>query len=118
MSVIFTPSVGDPVTITPVPGSIKYGEGHDVKGGSTIPHNLAGKARNGSCQVVIDSATGPTLAVIFGLVSGAVSGSTDVSGTDIIATQHSYDALIDVSIAGDAVQVATINWKGTTQEES
>jgi len=116
MSVIFTPAVGEPVMITPVPGSVKYGEGHDVKGGGAIPHNLAGKARNGSCQVVLDSATGPTLIAILGLVSGIGSGSTNVSGTDIITAQHSYDALIDVSIAGDAVQIATINWKGTTEE--
>jgi len=114
MSVIFTPAVGNPVTLTPVPGSVKYGEGHDVKGGGAIPHNLAGKARNGSCQVVLDSA-GTTLVAILGLVSGVGSGSTNVSGTDIITTQHSYDALIDVSIAGDAVQIATINWKGTTE---
>jgi hypothetical protein len=116
MSLIFTPAAGNPVTVTPVPGSVKYGEGHDVKGGGAIPHNLAGKARNGSCQVVLDSAAGPTLTAILSLVSGVGSGSTNVSGTDIIAAQHSYDALIDVSIAGDAVQLATINWKGTTQE--
>jgi len=117
MSVIFTPAVGNAVTVTPVPGSVKYGEGHDVKGGGAIPHNLAGKARNGSCQVVLDSA-GTTLVAVLGLVSGVGTGNVDVTGTDIITSQHSYAALIDVSIAGDAVQVATINWKGTTEEAS
>lgn len=116
MSVIFTPAAGNPVAVTPVPGSIKYGEGHDVKGGGAIPHNLAGKARNGSCQVVLDS-TGITLAAVLGLVSGVGKGSITVTGTDIVEAQHSYDALIDISIAGDAVQVAAINWKGTTEEK-
>ena len=40
------------IVVTPVPGSLRAGGGHDDRGGGTIPSVRAGYAMNGSCQVV------------------------------------------------------------------
>lgn len=114
MAITITPAVGVALEVTPIPGTLKYGEGHDIKGGGVLPYNLAGKARNGSCQVRIDTVA-PTLTAILAIVSAAGAGACTVTG-DVPAAQESYSALVDVAIEGDAVQVATISWKGTTEE--
>ena len=122
----FTPggTGGTPLTVTPVKGSVKYGGGHDDRGGGVIPPVRAGWAYNGSCQVIVDGSTGPTIAALKTLMaqcavdaSGAASpigeGKTGIAGAGIYANVRSSDALVDVSIEGDSVQTATITWKGT-----
>lgn len=101
------------LTITPIKGTVKHGGGHDDRGGGKIPAARAGFAYNGSCQVLLDSATGPTLAAVSALVSPCGEGAVDITGAGLYANVRSFGALVDVVIAGDAVQTATINWKGT-----
>ena len=105
------------VVVTPVPGTVKAGGGHDDRGGGTIPAARAGYAMNGSCQVVMTQATATnlqhTLAELKSLVSGVGEGAWTVTGAGIHADIKSYQALLDVTIDGDSVQTATINWKGT-----
>ena len=108
---------GTTVTVTPVPGTVRAGGGHDDRGGGTIPAARAGYAMNGSCQVVMTQATATgvqhTLAELKSLVSGIGEGDWAVAGAGIYAAVKSYQALVDVVIDGDSVQTATINWKGT-----
>lgn len=108
---------GTTVTVTPVPGTVRSGGGHDDRGGGTIPPARAGYAMNGSCQVVMTQATAAnfqhTLAELKSLVSGIGEGDWTVAGAGIHADIKSYQALVDVVIDGDSVQTATINWKGT-----
>lgn len=105
------------VVVTPVPGTVKAGGGHDDRGGGTIPAARAGYAMNGSCQVVMTQATAAnlqhTLAELKSLVSGIGEGDWTVAGAGIYAGIKSYQALLDVTVDGDSVQTATINWKGT-----
>ncbi len=97
------------VTFTPIPGTLAYGDGNDDRGGGNIPNSRAGLAKNGSCQVLVDSASGPTEAALIAIRSDAGTGDRTVSGDATSAT-----ALVDVSFEGDAVQIATVSWKGTT----
>lgn len=105
------------VTVTPVPGSVRAGGGHDDRGGGTVPSARAGFAMNGSCQVVMTQATAEnlqhTLAELKSLVSGIGEGAWTVTGAGIYADIRSYQALVDVTISGDSVQTADIAWKGT-----
>ena len=48
-----------------------------------------------------------------GAASPVGEGAVALTGAGIHAAVKSYDALVDVSIEGDSVQIATINWKGT-----
>lgn len=111
------------VTVTPVPGSVRAGGGHDDRGGGTIPSARAGFAMAGSCQAVVttETATGMqhTLAELLSLISPVGSGDFTVEGAGRYADIHSFEALVDVSIGGDSVQTADIEWKGTynTAEE-
>ena len=77
----------------------------------------AGVAKNGTAQVVIVSTTSTgkqqTLAEILSVISEAGEGAATIQGAGLYANIESYDALVDVEIGGDSVQVATINWKGT-----
>ncbi len=106
MSVTITPAVGDPVVITPIAGSVSKGGGHDDRGGGKIPNARAGIARNGSFEALIDATL--TVAVASGLRTG-VGEHVTVAGEI-----ESSDALIDVEISGDAVQIAKFTIKGTT----
>ena len=107
MALTFTPAVGDPLVVTPIPGTLEYGDGHDDRGGSTIPNARAGSALNGRCDVLVNDSTA-TIALLKAIRSPVGEGSTDVTGD-----HTAYDCLVDVEIKGDAVQIATISWKGT-----
>lgn len=113
MSITFTKKGGTGIILKPVLGSVKYGDGHDIKGGGAVPYLKAGIARNGSCQVVLDDVD-VTVAKVKGLISKKGSGDYTINGTSIKAGMESYDALIEsVAIEGDSVLTANINWKGT-----
>lgn len=117
MSFTITPGAGAAVTITPVPGTLTFGDGQDDRGGRVTPIVRAGLARNGSCQTIL---TALNRADIIALVSPAGVGDRDIAGDDIPASADSYDALVDI-VEGegeDGVEVATITWKGTTAEAS
>ena len=105
------------VVVTPVPGSVRVGGGHDDKGGGTLPAVRAGYAKNGSCQVVVTSATATniqhTLAELKSIISPVGDGDIIVQGAGRYANIESYDALVDVSVGGDGVQTADISWTGT-----
>lgn len=111
MSVTIKKNGGTEVAITPVPGSVNKGGGHDDRGGGKIPNARAGIARNGSFEAVIDDSA-LTLAAATGLRTGA--GETATVSGDI----ESHDALVDVEISGDAVQIAKFTIKGTIAETS
>ena len=112
MSVTFTRG-STVVTVTPIAGTVQYGDDGDIRGGRVTDPIRAGAARNGQCQTVI---TSDNESDIIGLVSPVGEGDYDVAGTDIASGQRSYDALVDVQYGEgeDGVQVATIMWKGTT----
>ena len=108
MSITITPQGGgDAVVLTPIAGSVQAGGGHDDRGGGKIPNARAGIAKNGSCEVLIDDG-GLTVAQASALRTGA-GEHADVTGEIV-----SYDALVDVEISGDAVQIAKISIKGTS----
>lgn len=96
-----------------IPGSVTYGGDHDIRGGRVTPVVVAGNARNGSLQCIIDTTNVET--TILALQSAAGAGNYLVQGTKLSATQDSYNALVDVSLGEgeDGVEVATISWKGT-----
>jgi len=109
------------LVMTPVNGSLKVGGGSDDRGGGKLPSVRAGLAQNGSCDVVIVSATAAnkqqSLAEVKSLVSPVGKGDRTVAGTTPDGVDFkSVDALIDVEINGDSVQTATISWKGTYEE--
>ncbi len=108
------------IVVTPVPGSLRAGGGHDDRGGGTIPSVRAGYAMNGSCQVVVTTQTASniqhTLQELLSMVSEVGAGDVEITGAGIYADIHSFDALVDVSIGGDSVQTADISWKGTYKE--
>jgi hypothetical protein len=105
------------VTVTPVLGSVRAGGGHDDRGGGRIPAARAGYACNGSCQVVLTSetATGKqhTLSELLSLVSPVGDGDFTITGAGLWENIKSWNALVDVNITGDSVQVADISWKGS-----
>ena len=105
------------IAVTPVRGSVRAGGGHEDRGGGVIPSVRAGIAKNGTAQVVITSATATnkqqTLAEVLSVISEAGEGAATIQGAGLYANIESYDALVDVEIGGDSVQVATISWKGT-----
>ncbi len=106
MSITITPEVGDAVEITPIAGSVSKGGGHDDRGGGKLPNSRAGIARNGSFEALINSTL--TVAVASGLRTGVGEHAT------VAGEIESSDALIDVEISGDGVQVAKFTIKGTT----
>ena len=111
-TITITPGTGTAVVLTPVPGSIKGGGGHDDRGGGRIPKTRAGYARNGSCDVVLAD-TGTTVEAVLALASGEGSGDRTVVGAGRYDDIQSYGALVDVEISGDSVQTARISWKGS-----
>jgi len=113
MSVTFTR--GSAVTtVTPVAGTLQYGDEGDVRGGRVTEVVKAGLAKNGQLQVVISDTNDSD---IKDLVSPAGAGDYDVAGSDIASGSYSYDALVDVNYGEgeDGVEVATVSWKGTTE---
>ena len=115
-TITITPGTGADVVLTPVPGSIKGGGGHDDRGGGRIPKARAGYARNGSCDVVLDDTT--TVAVVTALASPVGGGDREIVGAGRYDMIQSYKALVDVEISGDSVQTARISWKGTYNPEA
>ena len=110
------------ITVTPVPGSVRAGGGHDDRGGGRTPAARAGHAYNGSCQVVVTDATATgkqhTIAELKQLVSPVGSGDVTIVGAGIWANIKSWLALVDVALDSESVQTATITWKGTANPEA
>ncbi len=108
--------------VTPIQGSPKSGGGHDDRGGGKLPAVRAGYSNSGSCEVVVVSSSttnkNQTLSDIFALISPVGSGDIKVSGTGRYEKFKSWNALIDVTIASDSVQTATISWKGSANPEA
>jgi hypothetical protein len=115
-TITITPGTGTDVVLTPVPGSVKGGGGHDDRGGGRIPKARAGYARNGSCDVVLDDTT--TVAAVKALASPVGGGDREIVGAGRYDMIQSYKALVDVEISGDSVQTARISWKGTYNPEA
>lgn len=105
------------VTVTPIPGTVRLGGGHDDRGGGTVPSARAGHALNGSCEVVVTAATAAgmqhTIAEIRSVVSPVGEGDVEVTGDGRYAAAVSHAALVDATIQGDSVQTAALSWKGT-----
>ena len=105
------------ITITPIPGSVRGGGGHDDRGGGRLPAARAGYAYNGSCQVAVTDATATgkqhTIDELKQLVSPVGSGDITIVGAGIWANVKSWLALVDVALDSESVQTATITWKGT-----
>lgn len=94
-----------------IPGSVQYGGDHDVRGGRVTPVVVAGNARNGQCQVIINTTNPET--TILALLSAPGHGDYTVAGTKY--AQTSYQALVDVNCGEgeDGPEVYTLSWKGT-----
>lgn len=91
-------------TVTYIKGTLKHGSDHDDRGGGTIPHARHGFGVKGECQVLADSVDGD----FSDLVSGVGAGDKTISG-DAAGVR----CLVDVSVGGNAVKIATISWKGS-----
>ena len=98
------------LTLTMVAGSLKLGGGDDVRGGGNIPSAKAGRARNGSCQVVIQS-TGSTWAAINAMTQFVGEGQFVVTS----GAHSSYSAVVEANLTSDGVQLADISWMGTRE---
>lgn len=107
------------ITVSPIPGTVRVGGGHDDRGGGAIPSARAGIALNGSCEIVVTAATAAnlqhTVAEILSVVSEVGEGDVEVSGDGRYAGIQSHAALLDATIQGDSVQTAAISWKGTAK---
>ena len=72
------------IVVTPIKGSVRAGGGHEDRGGGVIPSVRAGIAKNGSCQIVITSATATnkqhTLAEVLSIISEEGEGAATVQG--------------------------------------
>lgn len=127
-TITFTPTgsgAGSPVVVTPIPGSVQINDPNEDRGGGDVPNARAGVGAAGQCRVVLDDAgDNPALADLqtladtcctdsAGDVSPVGSGATTVEGADAHSGIGASGALIDVTIEGDAVQIATITWKGS-----
>jgi len=103
------------VVVTGISGTLTYGDGHDDRGGTNVPRNRAGVARNGSIDTILTDANRDA---ILAMQSPTGSGDYTVgagAGDSIPAGQIAYFALVDIVVTGDSVQVARISWKGTKQ---
>lgn len=98
------------IEVTPIPGTLKEGGGHDDRGGDVVDNVRAGISREGELECKVEDTGDQSLATLLSLRSGVGAGSTTVSGDDI---ETAAECLVDVSIAGDAVQTANIKWRGT-----
>jgi len=97
-----------------IPGTLEYGGNHDQRGGRVTPVVVAGNARDGKCQVIIDTTNPET--TVLALQSAAGHGDVTVAGTYLAAAGYeSYQALVDVSAGEgeDGPEVYTLTWKGT-----
>ena len=112
--ITFTTGVTD-TEVVAVAGSVEYGGDHDERGGATIPNAIAGEARTGKCDVVVTEANEAALIALQSPVGAGAYTVGAGTGDDIDASQIAYEALVDVEFGGDAVQVATISWKGTKE---
>ena len=92
------------VSVTYITGTLKHGSDHDDRGGGVLPHARHGFGVKGECQELADSVGGD----FSDLVSGVGPANTAISGD-----ASGVRCLVDVTVAGDAVQVATISWKGS-----
>lgn len=114
------------ITVTPVPGTVTFGDGSDDRGGGNVPTSRAGLAANGSCQVVIDTTV--TMAILAAAVAGCCrdaagtdcaavgEGAMQVAGAGLYANISAYGCLIDCNQDGDSAQLATITWKGSAAD--
>ena len=98
--------------VSVIPGTVQFGGEHDQRGGRVTPVVVAGNARNGSLQCILDTTN--VESTILALQSLAGHGDYAVAGT-LITPYLSYEALVDVSHGEgeDGVEVCTITWKGT-----
>lgn len=120
----FTPqgTGGVALTVTPLPGSVQINDGNDDRGGSDVPQARAAAGKQGQCRVVVDDAS-PTQADLetlhetcatdaAGDASPVGTGDTRIVGAGDYADVSVEDALIDLSLEGESVQIATLSWKG------
>ena len=120
----FTPqgTNADPLTVTPIPGTVTYGAGSDDRGGGNVGTARAGLAKSGSCQVELDDSivTQANLVKLFNESCSDASddpapvgiGDTNVTGAGDYSAYTAYGCTIDILIGGDSVQIATITWNG------
>ena len=98
--------------ISVIPGSVEFGGDHDTRGGRVTPVVVAGNARNGRAQCIIDTTN--VESTVLALQSIAGHGDYNVAGT-VVDPYLSYEALVDVSAGEgeDGPEVYTLSWKGT-----
>lgn len=102
---------GGSISGTILPGSLIIEDDDDVRGGSNgLPVVMVAVGAKGQCSMLID--TDVTIAIAKAAISGVGPGTATVTD-DTNSVDLAKDALIDVDIEGDVVQIATIKWKGT-----
>ncbi len=109
MTVIFARDGEQTLMINPIPGTLRHGGGHDDRGGRQVPNVRAGLLRQGSLQCLVRDEGDQSFASLRMLRSPVGPGDVTVSGDPPTAV----GALVDLSIQGDALQIATITWKGS-----
>lgn len=106
MQITFTKSGGAPLTLDIVPGTLRINDQCIDAGNSVIPKIRTARATSGSCQVLLDTENF-TYSTAVSLISQSGAGNMTISGA-----AQCTNAIVDINIAGDGVQVATVNWKG------
>ena len=109
MPITITPATGPARTIEPLPGTLHTGGGHDDRGGTSIPRVRVGIARYGTCKCLVRDSGDQALGALLALRSGLGEGDVTVAGD----VPEAAEALLDISLHGDAVQLATLTWRGT-----
>lgn len=99
-------------TLNVVPGTFKSQDKHiDAGGNGLYPLIRTNLGRSGSCEVILDSSN-CSLEDVLSLISGPGAGNFTLS-----EPADCRNALVDITIAGDGVQTATITWNGIPPQD-
>ena len=103
-----------------LPGTLEINDDHDDRGGGSMPQARGGFGNSGSVQILVgatettDAGTGVTDCITeahaMALRSGVGNGAADVYVDDVHKAEL---AVVNVSIGGDAVKIATVEWVGS-----
>lgn len=106
MQITFTRTGMSAIVLDVIPGTLQCSDNCIDAGDSVVPKIRTATGISGTCQALIGSSDF-TYANAIGLISPSGAGNTNLSGA-VSCT----NAIVDVSISGDGVQIATISWKG------
>ena len=95
------------ITVSVIPGSFKYADRPVDAGGGVYPAVRTNQSVSGSCAVLVDESF--TYQDALSLISPVGHGNIVIS-----EPASCKEALVDVDISGDGVQVASVSWVGNS----